>query len=124
MFNRSGVRNSKAVAPTQILANVELQASVGCIIPADMASNGKVEAGTPLHIDLKNRTTAVKAAAAGEPMNAVLLHDVEVGSDPVNGTALIFGFVNVNRVSADVKGKIEAAAEFEGNSPLITFLYE
>ena len=33
MLNRSGIKTASYGAPTQILANVDLQASVGCIVP-------------------------------------------------------------------------------------------
>ena len=33
MLNKSGINKTTLTAPKQILANVELQASVGCIVP-------------------------------------------------------------------------------------------
>lgn len=33
MLNRSGISKTTLAAPKQILANVELQSSVGCIVP-------------------------------------------------------------------------------------------
>jgi hypothetical protein len=55
-------------------------------------------------------------------MNAVLLHDVDVTAGNANGTALIYGFVNVNRVDSDVAAAITTAAAAEGRSALITFM--
>lgn len=111
MFNRSGVHKTSYGAPVQILANVELQSSVGCIVPqtlaGDAGANGKkiVKAGTPVVVDLMDRQTAVEAA--DKTANALLLHDVDVTAGDANGTALIFGFVNVNRVDADVAEVLE-----------------
>ena len=126
MLNRDGVSTTKYGAPKQILANVELQASVGCIVPQALgvvADNRKiVKAGTPINIDLMNRQTAVSAVIAGTPMNAVLLHDVDVTNGNANGTALVFGFVNVNRVEADVAAAITAAAAIDGASPMLKFM--
>lgn len=133
MLNRSGVTKEVYGSINQILADVENQSSVGCIVDKDLGvqvGNKKlVKAGTPININLMNIQTkckGIKAAttdpvAAAVPMNAVLLHDVDVTNGDANGTALIFGFVNVNRVDADVATKITAAMAVEGASPLIVF---
>ena len=55
-------------------------------------------------------------------MNAVLLHDVDVTNGNANGTALIFGFVNVNRVESDVATAITTAIGATGASKQITFI--
>lgn len=200
MLNRDGISKKTYGAPTQILANVELQESVGCIVPqslvADADTNGKkiAKAGTPVFINLMSRQTPVSApgdvaasataavsgtgitaaavvaatfstavsgasgtyvfeyngtsskwylgeteatlntygitptgtpangdkitvtftAAATVSANAVLLHDVDVTAGAANGTALIFGFVNVNRLDASVVTAIGAATSFGG----------
>lgn len=126
MLNRSGISKNTYGATKQILANVELQSSVGCIVPQTLgvAVGAKkiAKAGTPIKIDLLNlQTVAVKADAA-TALNAVLLHDVDVTEGNANGTALVFGFVNVNRVDADVATAITTAAGADGKSPLITFV--
>ena len=44
MLNRSGITSASYGAPRQILANVEIQASVGCIVPQSLGTdlaNGK-----------------------------------------------------------------------------------
>lgn len=135
MLNRSGVSKVSLTSPKQILANVDLQSSVGCIVPQTLGTAGDagskiVKAGTPLNIDLMNlQTVAKKPASTGGgsgtdpiPMNAVLLHDVDVTSGNANGTALIFGFVNVNRVDSEVATAISSAKAFGTPSPLLTFI--
>lgn len=134
MLNRDGIRKTTYGAPRQILANVEHQYSVGCIVPASMgpttATNGVklVKAGTPININLSDTNTAVKAPAPADTgttavsMNAVLLHDVDVTDGDANGTALIFGFVNLNRLDTDVVAKITTAQGITGASPLLTFV--
>lgn len=134
MLNRDGIRKTTYGAPRQILANVEHQYSVGCIVPASMgpttATNGVklVKAGTPININLSDINTAVKAPApagigtTAVSMNAVLLHDVDVTDGDANGTALIFGFVNLNRLETDVVAKITTAQGITGASPLLTFV--
>lgn len=132
MLNRSGIKSTAATAPTQILADVDNQFSVGCIVPSTMqatANDGTrkiVKAGTPLKIDLSNLQT-VAAAPTTDPatasgatvsdMNAVLLHDVDVTDGNANGTALVFGFVNLNRVDTTTAAKLKA-----GTFGLVTFL--
>ena len=134
MLNRSGITTTQFGAPTQILANVELQASVGCIVPQSLGvtvgTKSIVKAGTPININLTSTGTAVKApaaavvepAAAAVPMNAVLLHDVDVTAGNANGTALYFGIVNENRVESSVATLITAAKAIEGASPLVVFV--
>ena len=132
MLNKSGITTTTAVAPTQILADVSLQMSVGCIVAASLqatANDGArkiVKAGTPIKIDLSNLQTPAAApttnpaAASGattSDMNAVLLHDVDVTNGNANGTALLFGFVNLNRIDTTTAAKLKAGT-FGG----ITFL--
>ena len=134
MLNRSGISKTTLTATKQILANVELQSSVGCIVPQTLGvavgTKKIAKAGTPINIDLMNLQTVVKkvdpdtagSGAAAVPMNAVLLHDVDVTSGNANGTALIFGFVNVNRVDSDVATAIKTAVAISGSTDKITFM--
>lgn len=127
MFNRSGISKVSGAGPVQILANVELQESVGCIVSQaivpDADAEGKkiAKAGTPIRIDYMNLQTPAVAASSSSKMNAVLLHDVDVTSGNANGTALIFGFVNVNRVDSTTAGKITTALT-QGNESGVTFI--
>lgn len=126
MLNRDGISKTTLAATKQILANVELQSSVGCIVPESLGvavGNRKiVKAGTPIKIDLMNIKNAVVKADGTTAMNAVLLHDVDVTSGNANGTALIFGFVNVNRVDTDVASAITTALGAANASKQITFM--
>ena len=126
MLNRSGISKTTMTAPKQILANVELQSSVGCIVPQALGvavgSKKIAKAGTPIKIDLMNLQTAAAKADGTTAMNAVLLHDVDVTDGNANGTALIFGFVNVNRVDTDVATAITTAIGATGASKQITFI--
>lgn len=112
MLNRSGVTKTTLTGPRQILANVELQASVGCIVSSEVgvAVNSKkiAKAGTPIVVDFGNLQTVATAGEVGGTANAVLLHDVDVTTGNANGTALYFGVVNINRLDTDVQGKVEA----------------
>lgn len=195
MFNKDGVTKTTYGAPVQILANVELQYSMGCRVPqslgTDVSGVGKIaKAGTPVFLNLGSRD-AVPVAAPGSVTetatgsvitgagitkvevvaatfktavsntagtykfkatvaegtttwkldddtvtlntygitvtgtvanndeiqvvftasgtvnaNAVLLHNVNVTDGTKNGTALLFGFVNYNRLEADVQALV------------------
>lgn len=126
MLNRSGITKTGLAATKQILANVDLQSSVGCIVPQSLGvavgSKKIAKAGTPIKIDLMNLQTAAVKADGATALNAVLLHDVDVTDGNANGTALIFGFVNVNRVDSDVATAITTAAAADGASQKITFM--
>ena len=126
MLNRSGVAKATYAATKQILANVELQSSVGCIVPQTLGvtvgTKKIAKAGTPIKIDLMNLQTPATKADGTTALNAVLLHDVDVTGGSANGTALIFGFVNVNRVDSDVATAITTAVAATGASKLITFM--
>lgn len=126
MLNRSGITKTSLAATKQILANVDLQSSVGCIVPQTLGvavgSKKIAKAGTPIKIDLMNLQTAAVKADGATALNAVLLHDVDVTDGNVNGTALIFGFVNVNRVDSDVATAITTAVAADGISQMITFM--
>lgn len=108
MLNRDGISNSTYGAPKQILANVDLQSSVGCIVAQAVGTNVGAKkiakAGTPIKIDMGNLQTPATAETEGN--NAVLLHDVDVTDGNANGTALVLGFVNVNRLESDVQAKV------------------
>lgn len=126
MLNRSGVAKATYAATKQILMNVENQVSVGCIVPQSLGvtvgTKKIAKAGTPIKVDLMNLQSAVQAANGSVALNAVLLHDVDVTVGNANGTALIFGFVNVNRVDSDVAAAITTASAASGRSQLITFV--
>nr|UVM95735.1 MAG: head decoration protein D [Bacteriophage sp.] len=129
MLNKSGIKSGTYAAPTQILANPELQFSVGCIVPAtagvaDSSSGRKIaSAGLPLVVDLGSLNKVCKVADATTSLaNAVLLHDVDVTDGENNGTALIFGFVDMSKVSSDMVSKINTAFGASGASKKITFV--
>ena len=114
MLNQDGVTKKKYGAPVQILANVEHQYSVGCRVPKSLGvdvGEGIIiaKAGTPIKVDFSNTLTAVQDGTTGG--NAVLLHNVDVTKGEANGTALVWGFVNVNRLEDDVKAKVTAGTK-------------
>lgn len=119
MLNKSGITKETLGAPTQILANVEHQFSVGCVVAqavgTAVGSKKIAKAGTPIVINYGSLSTAATAGTVGTTANAVLLHDVDVTAGNANGTALIFGFVNINRLESDVQAKVTAGANKVAN---------
>lgn len=119
MFNRSGIKKETLAAPQQILFNVQNQMSVPILVDKTMASvtvDGRkvVKAGTPLSGDLTARGTAFKAAAdSTAPAVGVLLHDVDITDNNANGTLLIWGFVNLDRLDSATASKITATRKTE-----------
>lgn len=130
MYNNTGVTKTSYLNKNQILFAVEHQVSMSIVVDdanITAGSNGKkiVKAGTPLAGSLDARTTAfTKASSSGSPSvsNAVgiLLHDVDVTAGENNGTLLIFGFVNTNRIDATTKALI--TAEVKAALPMIKFV--
>lgn len=125
MLNKSGITKNSYMNVRQILFDVDKQTSVGCVVPQSLGvavGTSKIaKAGTPIKVDLNNLQADVAKANGSTAMNAVLLHDVDVTAGKANGTALIFGFVNVNRCDSDVQSLITTAAGATGVSPLIVF---
>lgn len=115
MLNQTGVRKETYGNTNQILFAVEHQVSMGVVVSKELGvaegTKKVVKAGTPLTGDLDARTTAFTAATAGSSTEAsdavgVLLHDVDVTTGDANGTLLLFGFVNTNRIDATTKAKL------------------
>lgn len=115
MLNQTGVRKETYCNTNQILFAVEHQVSMGVVVSKELGvaegTKKVVKAGTPLTGNLDVRTEAFTAATADSSTEApnavgVLLHDVDVTTGNANGTLLLFGFVNTNRIDATTKEKL------------------
>lgn len=109
MANR--IKSQVYVNVDQILFNTDPQVSVGIQVSDTGISAGDdgkkiVKAGTPMAGDLMARETPFTKAAEG--VVGVLLHDVDVTAGAENGTLLIFGFVDMNKVDAATAALITA----------------
>jgi len=126
MLNNTGTTRETFGNRNQILADVGNQSSIGCVVSAtigvDVGSRKIAKAGTPIRMDLMNPNAPANLATASVAMTGVLLHDVDVTNGNNNGTALLFGFVNVNRLQADVQTLETVAAGNAAASRLITFM--
>lgn len=124
MLNKSVIKSGTYTAPTQILADPSLQFSVGCIVPASIGSTDTiVKAGTPINVDLTNINNGCKKVDNTTVFaNAVLLHDVDLSEGQSNGTALIFGFVDLNKIDTTTQTAIKTALSKDGATKLITLV--
>lgn len=105
MLNRSDIHSVTGAAPTQILGDVSYQSSIGIVVDSTVTNtktqNGRkiVPAGVPLHIDMSvPKMPAVTADSSTNEANVVLLHDVDITDGDANGTGLVAGIVNYNRL--------------------------
>lgn len=116
MLNQTGIKKSSYVSTNQILFNTDPFVAVSIIVDrtlgvTDPATGRKiVKAGTPLAGDLTKRETGFRAVneasdSLASDAKGILLHDVDVTTGNANGTLLIFGFVNVDRIDATVMEK-------------------
>lgn len=116
MLNQTGIKKSSYVSTNQLLFNTDPFVAVSIIVDdelgvTDPATGRKlVKAGTPLAGDLTKRETAFVAvneasASVASDAKGILLHDVDVTTGYANGTLLIFGFVNVDRIDPTVMAK-------------------
>ena len=118
MLNPTGIKKTTYGGPVQILFNVQNQVSVSIRVDDaySVTRDGRkiVPAGTPLSGDLTARTTAfVKAVDTTHPATGILLHDVDVTEGDANGTLLIWGFVDLNKVDSATAALITATRKTE-----------
>lgn len=118
MLNQTGIKKTTYGGPVQILFNVQNQVSVSIRVDDaySVTRDGRkiVPAGTPLSGDLTARTTAfVKAVDTTHPATGILLHDVDVTEGDANGTLLIWGFVDLNKVDSATAALITATRKTE-----------
>lgn len=124
MLNHTGITKVTAVAPNQILFNVEHQLSVGILcgntgVTANTEGKKILKAGTPMAGSLTTRGTAY-TKVNDDTAVGILLHDVDVTAGANNGTLLIFGFVNTDRIDDTTAALI--TADVKTALPMIKFL--
>lgn len=98
----------------QILFMTHPYAAVGVVVAASAGVTDEetgrkiVKAGTPLAGDLTDRITPFTASSTA---NGVLAHDVDVTLGDENGTLIIHGFVDLNKLEEDVVATATAAKD-------------
>lgn len=126
MLNKSGFEVTRYGAVREIIAFGE-PVGYGCVVSSNLGQDEKdgrkiAMAGTPLYIDFNDFSKPAVKPESGKAMNAVLLHDVDVTKGNANGTAVLFGFINLNRLDDRAVSLVQAAKTDENATPLITFL--
>lgn len=133
MLNRDGITKTTGVNVNQILFDVMNRKAVSIVVAAANKTEGEtvnghtiLRAGTPLTGDLTARTTGfTKANVDGSDVVGILLHDVDLGvagaEKDANGTLLLWGFVNMDRVSAKATSLLVSAVQ-KGLKGAIWFL--
>lgn len=105
MLNQTGIKTEKATTPKSILWAPEHAISFSCVVGK---ASKLIMAGTPLTGDLTNRNTNFTEATTSSNSNAIglLLHDVDTTSAKQNGTILVAGVVDMNKLDSSVASLI------------------
>lgn len=126
----NGIKKVSATSENQILFVTDPQVSIGVIVSQAVQDSPNVDgrkivkAGTPLSSEfMKRNKPAVLADGSEHHMVGVLLHDVDVTDGDANGTMLIFGFVNYNRLEKDVQTKINTVVKAEQSAGVLRPVY-
>lgn len=107
-----------------ILVADSLAFSLGAVIGNTSVTAGAdgrkiIKAGTPLTGDILKRNTAFTVGTSANAV-ALLLHDLDVTDGNANGTILISGYVDYDKLDADVQELI--TAEVAAKLTKITFI--
>lgn len=117
-----GIKKTDYGNVDQILIAPDLSFAMSCVVSNSLGvavgSRKVVKAGMPLTGTLGTAT----AMTEGSESNAVgiLQHDVDVTDGDNNGSVLIFGFVNMNRIDETTRGKLTTNVQNKLNK--ITFV--
>lgn len=111
MLNQTGVKTVSGVTRKTILVDELNSTAFSCMVSnagvsADSEGKKIVKAGTPVKGSLKDRDTAFEVAGSSDTPVGLILHDVDVTSGTKNSQVLVFGFVDLNKVDADVQSLI------------------
>lgn len=107
-----------------ILVADSLAFSIGAVISnstieADEDGRKIIKAGTPVAGDILKRNTAFTKGSNSDAV-AILLHDVDVTAGNANGTILISGYVDYDKLDTDVQALVTNA--LVARLPKITFI--
>lgn len=97
-----------------LIAEDSYKVTLGAVISnsgVEADDNGRkiVKAGTPVKGDLKARQTAFTVESTTP--NAIVLHDVDVTEGNENGTIVVAGAVDLNKLDSDAQELITSTVE-------------
>lgn len=112
MLNQTGITTKEGMTRKTILVDEKNSTAFSCNVSnagIDADANGKkiVKAGTPVVGDLTARDAAF-TVATGDDATGVILHDVDVTTGTANSQVVVFGFVDISKLEADVVTKLTA----------------
>lgn len=107
-----------------ILVADSLAFSLGAVIGNTSVTAGPdgrkiIKAGTPVAGNILKRNTAFTKGSAADAV-AILLHDVDVTEGNANGTILVSGYVDYDKLDTDVQALVTNA--LVARLPKITFI--
>ena len=106
MLNQSNFITKSGTTRKTILIDQQNSTALSCKI----AAGADLKAGTPLTGNLKSRDTAF-TKATGSNAVGILVHDVNAKDEQQNAQVLIFGFVDISKLDADVQQLITPEVE-------------
>ena len=119
MLNQSGVAKTTGLSRKTILYDTKLLFALSVIISnaaVEANSEGKkiVKAGTPIAGSLTNRDvpfTVAKDTNGASNAVGILEHDVDVTGGNANGSCIVFGFIDVDKLDASTVALLTDAAK-------------
>lgn len=126
MLNKDGVSKVTYGAPRQILANVDLQASVGCIVSQELGvevgSRKIAKAGTPIAVDFENLQNVVAASQEAVSESATADIGESTGITAASVTASTFG-TKVGKIGGTYKfsaSEVDSSIVWKLNGETVT----
>lgn len=116
------VKINSYTGPKTILIAPELAFTIPVIVKGATTSDKKtiIKAGSPLGGSvsvLENRQTPLEVSGS-DGAQGILLHDVDVTDGDANGTLVVSGYIDLNRIDEDV----EISTETKGFLHRIVFM--
>lgn len=119
MLNQSGVTKTTGLSRKTILYDTKLFFALSVIISntgVEADSEGKkiIKAGTPIAGSLTNRDvpfTVAKDTNSVSNAVGILEHDVDVTGGNANGSCIVFGFIDVDKLDASTVALLTDAAK-------------
>lgn len=120
------VKKTSYTTPKSILIAPELAFAIPVIVGNTGISAGEdgrkiIKAGSAVGGTtsvLTNRQTALQKTTTATQAQGVLLHDLDVTDGDANGTMLVFGFVDLNKIDTDA----QPASDVQEALTKITFM--
>ena len=119
MLNQTGVTKTTGLSRKTILYNTKLLFALSVIISnagveADSEGKKVIKAGTPIAGSLTNRDVPFTVAKDTNSISnavGILEHDVDVTGGNANGSCIVFGFIDVDKLDASTVALLTDAAK-------------